>query len=519
MAMNRYACRFQLIGLSLIFVALISTESFGQENGEDGSLGAVQNSAPSFMVRVDVDKPSRTYHDGEILKLTATSERDGYLYAYYQQADGEIYQIYPNQAQKENRIAAKQSIQLPTARDRFRWVVAPPFGIERIMAVVSTEKLSAVDKESLEANLFSPVDEEELKGLRTELLDKSPATWAEHSITVATLPAKAPAPKANKRYGVFCGVSQHRYHYVINAVTEGKEGLDIPGCDRDAATLGELLKSTGGLEQIQVMVNQQATRKNFEQAVTEWLPKVSKPGDEVFIFFSGHTGQIADDADDEGDGQDEILITHDFAGPAMLSHLFEQQQANKLDATGLRRFRELVLLSGIRPGEQNQPSDEQISNNLMRSTGVSDDLLGRWVQALDGRRVVVILDTCYSGGYAEIEKSFSVADKRNKLDFLDTELSRLKDIGQADALLLGSSSVKKESRFRNDDFPNGRGPLGAMTSYLVEALMEPNNQLSMQAAFEHCQAGLSEYFQNQPEELRHEPVLIGDDADTTMLKP
>ncbi len=514
-AVARYIVVAQLVAI----LSLHSLSVRGQGDTSAGSLDQVQNSAPSFMVRVGVDKPSRTYHDGEVLKLTATSERAGYLYAYYQQADGATYQIYPNKAQSDNRIAARTPIQLPTAADRFRWVVAPPFGEESIKAVVSTEKLSAADKEQLEANLFSPVNEEELKGLRTELLTKSPSSWAEHSVNVTTLPAAAPPKPTNKRFGVFCGVSEHRYHYVIKAVTEGKEGLDIPGCDRDAATLGELLTTVGGLERVKIFVNKQATRANFEQAVTQWLPSVSKPGDEVFIFFSGHTGQIPDDANDEGDGQDEILLTHDFAGPAMLTYLFQQQQANKLDQAGLERFRQLVLISGIKPGATEQPSDEQIASNLMRSTGVSDDLLGRWVQALDGRRVIVILDTCYSGGYANVEKSFSAADVKDKIDFLDTELGRLKDIGQTDALLLGSSSVKKESRFRSDDFPDGRGPLGAMTSFLVEALIDPSGSISMQAAFEHCQTGMTAYFQSFPEEYRHAPVLIGENSDQIMLRP
>ncbi|MEM8944463.1 MAG: DUF4384 domain-containing protein [Planctomycetota bacterium] len=515
----RYLRSHTILMCVMIAVCHSPAVVWSQSEAGSGTLEEVQNASPSFMVRVSVDKPSRTYHDGEVLKLTATSERAGYLYAYYQQADGATYQIYPNKAQPDNRILAKTSIQLPTAEDRFRWVVAPPFGAERIKAVVSTEKLTAADKQDLEASLFSPVGEEDLKGLRTELISKSPAEWAEHSIDVFTLPAPEPPKKKNKRYGVFCGVAQHRYHYIIDAVSEGKEGLNLLGCDRDASVLADLLKSTGNLEEVRVLVNQEATRQNFERAVTQWLPSVSKAGDEVFVFFSGHTGQIPDDGSDEADGQDELLLTHDFAGPAMLGYLFEQQKANKLDQAGIEQFKQLLRLAGIRPGAANQPSDAQITSNIMRATGVSDDALGRWIQTLDGRRVIVILDSCYSAGYAEIEKSFTTTSDPSRVDFLDTEMGRLKDIGQADALLLASSSVKKESRARGDDFPDGRGPFGAMTSYLVEALIRDNNSLSMQQAFEHCQNGLREYFRGAPEDIVHEPFLIGNNGDMIMLRP
>ncbi len=50
--------------------------------------------------------------------------------------------------------------------------------------------------------------------------------------------------------------------------------------------------NTVGLDELKLFVNEQATKPQMEQAITEWLPKVSKPGDTVFIYFTGHGGVI-----------------------------------------------------------------------------------------------------------------------------------------------------------------------------------------------------------------------------------
>jgi len=41
------------------------------------------------------------------------SEEDAYLYALYQQADGKIYQIFPNAGQKDNHVRPKHTSRFP----------------------------------------------------------------------------------------------------------------------------------------------------------------------------------------------------------------------------------------------------------------------------------------------------------------------------------------------------------------------------------------------------------------------
>ena len=200
--------------------------------------------------------------------------------------------------------------------------------------------------------------------------------------------------------------------------------------------------------------------REIQKALRE-LKLKSKPGDDIFIYWSGHGSSCADTGGDEEDGRDEFLVPYD---------------GNAADAEG-----SMVL----------------------------DDALGRWVQELDGRKVAVILDACHSGGQAtgrgikggikgddsiigsgddlpasveDLLKDASDAEEREPmatpLDFLDGELSRLKDIGQDDAAMLFSSASDEISAERRD------GKLSVMTYFLVEK-MGASSSLTLKQAYEH----------------------------------
>src|SRR5262249_60338172 len=92
---------------------------------------------------------------------------------------------------------------------------------------------------------------------------------------------------------------------------------------------------------------------------------------------------------------------------------------------------------------------------VLRASMLMHDMFGRWVQALDGRSAVVILDTCHSGGQiediakalkaggfraadnvAKYGKAIGTRNDKRGLDhknFLEGNLVRMKGIGQKDA--------------------------------------------------------------------------------------
>ena len=102
----------------------------------------IRQKDPGFLVRADVDHATRSYREGDLLTGQAASEADAYIYVLYKQADGKVFQIFPNSTQPDNLVKARQAVQIPGKDDMFRWIVGPPFGKEIIKVIASKEKLS-----------------------------------------------------------------------------------------------------------------------------------------------------------------------------------------------------------------------------------------------------------------------------------------------------------------------------------------------------------------------------------------
>ena len=98
------------------------------------------------------------------LELKVRCEDDAYLYVLYQQADGKIYQIFPNSGQPDNRVKAMQDVQVPALDDAFRWVVGPPFGKEIIKVIASKKPVDALSLPGLKEEHFNPVTQEQVAG-------------------------------------------------------------------------------------------------------------------------------------------------------------------------------------------------------------------------------------------------------------------------------------------------------------------------------------------------------------------
>lgn len=83
--------------------------------------------------------------------------------------------------------------------------------------------------------------------------------------------------------------------------------------DQDATKLAETMQRTGMLGDASVtLVNAQATRANFEQAVAD-ISRVIGPDDLFLVFFSGHGGKNEVDQSVERDGVSETIEMFDAA--------------------------------------------------------------------------------------------------------------------------------------------------------------------------------------------------------------
>lgn len=449
----------------------------------------IRNDHAACAVRISVDRKDRTYEKGELMRVTVRSQRDGYLYVILKQADGSIKCLFPNLYHSDNAIDGGQSITIPTSKQGFRLRCNDPLGDELIVAIVTDRKIP-VERLGVKGFNDNVVPTVNARTLLAEI-DKSfdvestsaigrPNQWAEHSVQIKTVPEgkRDGVSSTRQRIGLFIGISKY----------EDSRIRDLSICHRDAEVMAVAMKEYGRLDGIGLLTDEKATRENIQKAFRE-LKLKSKPGDEIFIYWSGHGSSCADTGGDEEDGRDEFLVPYD---------------GDAADAEG-----SMVL----------------------------DDALGRWVQELDGRKVAVILDACHSGGQAtgrgikggvkgddsiigsgddlpaasveDLLRTTSNADGREPmpmpLDFLDGELSRLKDIGQDDAAMLFSSASDEISAERRD------GRLSVMTYFLVEK-MGATSSLTLKQAYEHVKVKVPEYMKEHFPGRKQTPQLCPKDA-------
>jgi len=90
-----------------------------------------------------------------------------------------------------------------------------------------------------------------------------------------------------------------------------ENGWDETHAVNDCELVIPMLKANGYKQyDITTLLNEQATRKNIVKELTRLVEK-SKTQDHIYIHFSGHGQQMADDNGDEPDGLDEAFIPYD----------------------------------------------------------------------------------------------------------------------------------------------------------------------------------------------------------------
>jgi len=143
-----------------------------------------------------------------------------------------------------------------------------------------------------------------------------------------------------------------------------------------------------------------------------------------------------------------------------------------------------------------------------------DDTFGRWIQDLDGRRIVVILDTCHSGGHSKYEKGLGLPDPvaKGEFDFLDGEFGRVKDIGHETAMLASAKASQVA-------FERREGDLSAMTYFLIELLEQGNGPITLTQAFEHLKIQVPAYVEKQFPGTTQTPVLVKPPSMKVYLRP
>lgn len=464
-----------------------------------GAPATLRQTQPEFLVRAEVNHSTRQYREGDYFNVRVVSEADAYVYVVYQQADGQVFQIYPNAKQPDNRLKARQAVQIPASDDSFRWQITGPFGKELVKVIASKEPINALNAQELRAKRFNPLPLEVLKGVGQELGAEQSSAWTEVETPILTVPRDHSADVAGKkRFGIFFGVAEHMFNTDVEAATG--RGINLASPHRDARQLSDLLREVGQLNDARVYTNDQATRKNLEIAVTQWLPSVSRPGDTVVIYYSGHGGTL------DGPRKTHYLVPHDYFSLDAAVGLKKRQDAgqplSQSQVSYLDVAKQLLKSMGA----------EKANTLLTQKTGVTDVEFGHWLQRLDGRQVIVVLDVCFAGGFATQEKGLEQDNNPKQFRFLEDQMVSLKSIGQPESALLAASRADQLSQVRKEQ------DLSVMTFALIDSLRSASGPVTLQQAFEDCDRDMKRYFseRNIP---GHEPKLFNYCTRPVFLKP
>jgi hypothetical protein len=385
------------------------------------------------------------------------AERAAHLYLLYHQADGGSVLLFPNEVQPDSRVPGKKLVAIPPADDTFRFRIRPPLGNEVLQVLAATEPLRELESLVQKRGRAAPVAAAVLHKL-SERLAANRGLWAEHRVPLLTVAAESPAtnpPPA--RVGLFIGIGKYQFPDYAETHEELRHSAEV---------MHDLMLKHGVLDpqRTALIRDAQATKHNLQKLISQWLPSVSRPGDVVFIYFSGHAGQIPTDDPTEADGLDETIGPFDLEGT----------RRGESRAAGLARF---------------------------RATNITDDTLAAWLAPLQGRQVVLIFDTCHSGGLAG-EKSLD--NELSKSLWLD-ESARAKDIVQLNTLVLTSCAADEQSLFEGT--PNKTMWFTYCLSETMELAAKQKKSLSVQDAFTISKKRLRALLEQSRAPREQEPTL------------
>lgn len=100
--------------------------------------GAAAN-ASDINLHAWVDRSDATYRPGDALTLKVQADKDAYLTVLDVGTSGKVQVLLPNKYQRDNRIQAHETVQIPDERSHTRLTVHGPAGSE-MLKVLATDK-------------------------------------------------------------------------------------------------------------------------------------------------------------------------------------------------------------------------------------------------------------------------------------------------------------------------------------------------------------------------------------------
>jgi hypothetical protein len=454
-----------IVAMIATLTARLSAQSLPPERNRSGSANSrfrlpdsqkpkpVVNAHPPFLAYVKVNREDRVFEEGDHLQIEFLAQRQAFLYLFYHQADGRTLLLFPNSAAQNNDIPGRQVVRIPGPGLPFGIRIRPPLGKESVQVVAARQRVAELDA-LLERPKTQPVIPPQLLDQLAERLSRNHGLWAEYRLPIETVPAGTrPEPKP-ARMGLFFGIGKYQNEKIAPTHEELRHSAEV--MYDNMLKLGKL-----DPQRTQLVVDDKATRANMEKLITHWLPEVSQPGDTVFIYFSGHAGQVNPDPNGENSSPISVLGPYD-----------------------------------VDNGDANTRAERDAR---MLETSIPSDMLSRWLEELSGRQVVLVLDTCHSG---------TMLQPKTMSRFFSDHVGQLKDITQMNAVVLTSCAGDEEAAFEDN-------PQKTMwfTYFLADSMEKLKAPVTIASSYQYTLEGMKKLYIAKKETLRQEPQL----SDTALL--
>lgn len=226
---------------------------------------------------------------------------------------------------------------------------------------------------------------------------------------------------------------------VIVGINEYKDLTSLAWSTKDAIDLAEVLRTSATSAQIELLTDGAATKKAILKKLS-WLARRARPNDTAIVYFSGHGGRRSP----------------------------EEEQSYFC------------------------PSDV-VAGNL--ETGITSSELTEALRAIKSERLIVLLDTCYSGGLGEA---------RDIGDSLDAGLNSqdVSDLIEGRGRVILAASRSDERAFEMREEKNG-----LFTLYLLRALRgevaRPDGTVWVSDVFGYVTRLLREHKRQHPYQKTH----------------
>ena len=311
------------------------------------------NPNPQNNIKLTLSAEKKSLKPGEELNLTFTADRECYLTLMDMGTSGKILRLWPNDySGQDNRIAPNSPRKFPGPGDKFRYRIAGPDGVERLIAYATSEKgkiLSEQEFQKLKDTGFKeyPGSAKDLAIQFQSRADSlgSGISWgtAQENVCIGSGPKPSvDLPTSSKVYVMSVAAQTGKLKY----------------CNKNAQTITDTLQAKLGLDKsnARVLIDGAGDYQGFCAGI-QWLASVTRPEDKVIIYYSGHGGSCKDRPPiDEEDGRDEFLVLY--------------------------------------PGQKEGMTLEQC---LRKKICLIDDEINVLVKKIPARKKIFIIDSCHSG--------------------------------------------------------------------------------------------------------------------------